>query len=245
MDVSDILSLSRDQTHVNDTQYPDAQVLKYLNIVKNNFWSYIVTALNEDYDWDIFLTDTVANQSEYVMPLMASDTAWAKKLKWLSINYDGETYDDWSIKYIKAKETKLSSLTREWNYYVNNQDQAFPIYYIADNSVFIAPAPTSAITSALQLKGIKKIPDYTVDTVEANMVIPIDHHDILIQGVLPYILKSQGKNSESIAEKQEYIRQRDQSTIELADRNLSPLLLDYPFIRESNSDQDTLLINLN
>ena len=245
MDASEIIDLWRDQTHVTSTMFPDAQVLKYLNIVKNNFWSYIVTALNEDYDWDIFLTPTVANQDEYVLPLMASDTAWVKKLRGLSINYDGTTYDDGSIKYIKAKETQLSSLSREWNYYVNNQDQAFPIYYIADNSVFIAPAPTSAITNWLQLKWVKKIPDYTVSTNEADIILPVDHHDILVQGILPYILKSQGKTQESINEKQEYIRQREQATQELADRNLSPLLMDYPFIREARSDQDTLLINLN
>lgn len=62
MDVSDILELARDQTHTNSANATDAQVLKYLNIVKNNFWSYIISSMNEDYDWDIFLTDTVVGQ---------------------------------------------------------------------------------------------------------------------------------------------------------------------------------------
>jgi len=59
MDVADIIDLARDQTHTNSTQFPDAQMLKYLNIVKNNFWSYIVSSISEDYDWDIFTANTV------------------------------------------------------------------------------------------------------------------------------------------------------------------------------------------
>jgi len=244
MDVSEVIDLARDQTHTNDTQFPDAQVLKYLNIVKNNFWSYIVTSINEDYDWDIFtVSTTVVNQSEYQLPVVASDTAWIKKINNISINYDWETYDDGTLKYIKAMEIKPSNLAREWNYYKNNQDSDYPIYYIADNSYFVAPMPTAAIANWIQVKGIKKIPDYATTTVEADMVIPIDHHDILIQWILPYIYKAQGKNQESASEKQEYIRQRTQATTELADRNLSPILMDYPIDRESPSEILTVTLN--
>ena len=241
MDASEIFDLARDQAHVNSTQFPDAQLLKYLNIVKNNFWSYIVSAISEDYDWDIFTTDTVVNQDEYVLPLIASDTAWAKKIKNVSINYNWETYDDWTIKYIKAKEVKLSSLARNWNYYKNNQDVNSPIYYIADNSIFIAPIPDEAITSWIELKAIKKIPDYTVSTTESSMVIPIDHHDILVQWILPYIHKARWRSDESNFEKWEYVRQRTQAIRELADRNISPFYMDYPIDRELDSD-NTLII---
>jgi len=244
MDVADIIDLTRDQSHVNSTQFPDAQILKYLNIVKNNFWSYLVSAVSEDYDWDIFTVDTtVVWQDEYLLPPIASDTAWAKKVKNISITYDSETYDDGSFKLIKATEVKLSSLKQNWNYYKNNQDKENPIYYIADNSFFVAPAPDTAIAWWIEVKCIKKIPDYTTWTTETNMIIPIDHHEVLIQWVLPYIYKSQWKSSESISEKQEYIRQRKQSVEELSDRNTSPLYLDYPLDREAPSN--VIVPNLN
>ena len=236
MDVADIIDLARDQTHTNSTQFPDAQMLKYLNIVKNNFWSYIVSSISEDYDWDIFTTNTVVWQDEYVLPLMASDTAWSKKVTSVSVNYDNEVYDDGGLKYIKAKPVKLSSLKRNWNYYKNNQDKNFPIYYIADNSIFIAPTPTATTTAGIELKWIKKIVDYTIATLEWSMVIPVDHHEVLVQWMLPYIYKAKAQNAEAVSEKQEYIRQRTQSVRELADRNISPLYMDYPIDRESRSE---------
>ena len=75
------------------------------------------------------------------------------------------------------------------------------------------------------------------------MVLPIDHHDILIQGVLPYMYKAQGKLQESASEKQEYIRQRDNAVRELADRNLSPAHLDYPHERELPAETYTIILD--
>ena len=231
-----MLDLSRDQANVNATNFPDTRVLKYLNIVKNNFWSYIVTAISEKYNWDIFtVDDIIPNKSEYLIPEVTSDIAWAKKINSILINYDWETYDDWTIKYIKATETDPSILQKDWNYYVNNQDVSKPLYYIADNSYFIAPS-VNDLSGSIQVKWIKKIPDYETTTLEIDTIIPIDQHDILIQWVLPYILKAQNKSEESINEKQEYIRQRKEATTELSDRNLSPIYMEYPIDREIPSE---------
>lgn len=82
------------------------------------------------------------------------------------MSYNGETYDNGRIKYTKAKEVDLSSLQEEWNYYVENQSKDNPIYYIADNSFFIAPAPDLVIENGILLWGIREIPDYTVTTTE-------------------------------------------------------------------------------
>ena len=68
------------------------------------------------------------------------------------------------------------------------------------------------------------------------MVIPVDHHEVLVQWILPYIYKAQWKPSEANFEKSEYIRQRTQSVTELSDRNTSPLYLDYPYEREAPSN---------
>lgn len=75
MNVSDIYDLAIDQTHVNTTDFPNTRVIKYINIVKDDFWSYIVTYMNQDYNYDIFKTDSVIGQSEYVLPQIANDSA--------------------------------------------------------------------------------------------------------------------------------------------------------------------------
>ena len=242
MTSQEIIDLARNQSHVNSTQFPDAQMVIYLNLVKDNFWSYLNSANREGFNWDIFTaTTTVVNQSEYQLPVVASDTAWIKKIYSISINYDWEAYDTWVLKYIKAREVDTSNLEHDWNYYVNYQSADDPIYYIADNSYFIAPAPQSAVTNWIQVKWTKKIPDYTISTTEANIIIPVDHHEILAQGILPYIYKAQWKLQESSFEKWEYERQRDTVVRELSDRNLSPIYLTYP---DEIGDTTNYTINL-
>lgn len=73
MNITEIFDLARDQTHVNDTDYPNTRLLTYANIVKNNFHSAIATAINEDYHWDYFRTNSVVNQDEYTLPDKATD----------------------------------------------------------------------------------------------------------------------------------------------------------------------------
>ncbi len=240
MDVSTIINLARDQTGVNATQFSDAQVLSYLNLIKNNFWSYLVSALKENYNWDIFRTSTVVNQDEYVFPLIASDTAWVKKLHSVWITYSWEINDLWLIDYTPARLIKTSELPYEWNHYVDNQSETDPIYHISDNSIFIAPAPSTAITNWIKITWVKKIIDYEVSTTESNMVIPVDYHDTLLQGVFSYMYQPQGKKQEAIAEKQEYIRMRKEAVTELIDRYAEPFYATYPW---ENNRPDDYIIN--
>ena len=44
----------------------------------------------------------------------------------------------------KAREVNKDTLPDEWNWHVENQDKSDPIYYIADNSYWIAPAVRSS-----------------------------------------------------------------------------------------------------
>ena len=229
MDVNTIIDLAIDQTHVSPDDYPRTRVLPYLNLVKNNFRSAMVAELWEDYIWDIFKTDSVVNQVEYTLPAMATDTSGTKKVRGVSIKYDG-------VNYTRATEVKPWELKEHWSYYQEKQDTHCPIYYIADNSIFIAPLIKTVIKDAIELKGLKNIPDYSIDGLESTIWFPVDSHDVLIQGILPYILKSQGKGKESQYEKNEYIRMRDENINTLTDRNPWPSYMTYPEDREPDSN---------
>ena len=245
MDVSDIISLIRDQTHTTDDEFDNDRILKYLNIVKDDFFSTIIVWVNEDYNWDYFKTDTIANQDEYILPDIEVNTIGTKKIKGISINYNGKTYDNGRDKYIKSKEVDLATLDRDWNHYVQNQSEEFPIYFIADNSFFIAPAPKKDRSNAIILRGIREISDYEYATLWPDLWFPSEYHHILVQWCLPYIYKAQGRNSEVIFEQQEYIRKREQSVFELADRNQSSTYLDYPLDRERNSEDPRINVYYN
>jgi hypothetical protein len=75
MNVNDIIELARDQSYCNTSQVSDAIALKYLNIVKNDFFSYLLNAADDNYNWDYFTDSTVVNQDEYRFPEVAYDSA--------------------------------------------------------------------------------------------------------------------------------------------------------------------------
>lgn len=228
MNVQDIIDLARDQTYTTVSQMPDVILLKYLNIVKDEFFSYLITALDQSYNWDYFTSNTVINQDEYTFPEVAFDSAGMLQLKELYISYKWETYDDWSIKYTKATQIWQSNLPKDWNWYRNNQPIEKPIYFIADRSVFIAPAPKEVVISWIQARWIKNIPNYTLATTEQNLKIPVPYQHILIQGLLPYIYKKIGKKNDASFELWEYVRKRTEIIRELSERQQWPHLMAYP-----------------
>lgn len=231
MDVQGIFTLARDLTHTNSTDFPDPTLLTYLNPVKDEYFSYLITWVSENWQWDIWTTQTVLNQSEYVLPEAASDTEGNIKITAVNITYNAETYDDGTIKYRKAREVNPSSLPETWNYYVNNQSKDDPIYFVADKSIFIAPSLHSDDTlssEGIELKWIKSIPDYNVSTTENGIRLPLYLHQDLVQWILPYIHRSQWRKNEAQFEQTEYEKRRQKAVEKFSDRNISPHFLTYP-----------------
>jgi hypothetical protein len=234
MNAQDILDLIRDQSYQTTSQLPDATLIKYLNIVKNDFFSYLITAVDEDYNWDYFTSNIVSWQSEYVLPEVAFDASGILKVKEVYVAYTGDTYDDGSLEYAKAVQVGQSELKKGWHYYMNNQDIYYPIFYVADRSIFLAPTPTEAIINGLMVRGIKNIPDYTTATTEADLRIPVTYQHILIQGTLPYVYKRIGDIEKSNFEQAEYIRKRTEVIRELWNRVIGPSFMKIPETRQND-----------
>jgi hypothetical protein len=242
MNSAQIMDMSIDQADVNIIDYPYTRLVKYLNLVKDDFFTYLITWANGEWNWDIWTTTSVASQTEYPLPEAASDTEWNLQINGVSINYDWGTYDEGTFKYKKARLVKLNNLTKNWNYYINNQSKEDPIYYIADKSIFLAPQPDSsqAWASRIQLKGIKSIVDYDENTTEPNIKIPLYLHDVLVQGVLPYIHKAEGRKTDAKDERLEYEERRNLAVIKFSNRSQWPTFLNYP----DEVNEDNLIINL-
>lgn len=246
MDAPAIFTMARELTDTSSTDYPDTRLLPFLNQVKNDLFSYLITWAWEKWNWDEWTTDSVVWQSEYVLPEAASDTEWNLKINSVLINYNGETYDDGSLKYIRAKEVNPEWLRNPWNFYRNKQSKNKPIFYIADKSIFIAPTPVIqdwAITNGIQIKWIKTIVDYTVTTTESNIKIPLYLHDVLVQGLLPYIHRSEWRKDDASFEEKKYEDKRDLAVNKLKNRSTWPHFLNYPDEIESGTDLDDFIIN--
>ena len=74
MDASWIFTMARELSNTNSTDFSDTRLLPFLNQVKNDLFSYLITWINEDFNWDLWTTTSVANQSEYILPEAAGDT---------------------------------------------------------------------------------------------------------------------------------------------------------------------------
>lgn len=234
MNVSDMYDLAVLQSYSTKSQVTEQDFLRYINIVKDDFFSHLITSVKQDYNWDIFTGDTVWWQTEYTFPQLAVSSDGMLKLRELYISYDDKVYSNWMKQYTKAEEISLDMLEKDWNYYQSEQSVDKPIYFIADNSVFIAPTPKESKTDALQLKWIKRIRDYTISTTEAETKIPPTHHQTLVQGVLPFIFKRQAKRQEAMTEEWEYIRKRQEAMRMLWERRQGTHIMRYPQQYETN-----------
>lgn len=235
-----IIARARRLYNINTAQYSDSDALSDLNELKNNFFSALINAVEEDWNWEKWTSDTVALQGEYSLPAMGASTAWAKQIKQIAIAYDNTTYDNtWALVYTPATLVNPNTLEYHWSYYEENQDQASPIYYIADDSLFIAPIPLSgeAWTGYIELRGIKSIPDYSLSTTEAEMVFPLDVQQLFVQGMEPYAMRTKGMDRNEInAAIGEYERLQTKKIKEMTTRYETAMFMLYP---ESSSTELT------
>jgi len=181
-----IIDQMRRRVKVDTSQYTDADALKDLNTLKDEFWSALITNVAEDYNWDRWFVNLTTTDSEYSIPTVAYNTAWTKILKQVAISYEWDTYKEtWNIQYTPAREVNPNTLEHDWFYYVEKQDKKDPIYFVADNSLFIAPSfRTAWLVDRIKLTWIRKIPDYSLTTTEADMKISVDQQQALVYGLM-------------------------------------------------------------
>lgn len=202
MNVAKIISRARKIAKYTTSNYSDSEALEDLNEIKDEFWAEIVSRLEEDYNWEEWKTSTVSGQAEYTLPPLTSTSDGTKALKTVAISYGTATYDDGTLQYVKAKLVNPANLELDWDYYKNNQSELDPIYYVSDNSIFIAPTPSASIPSAVKMTGIRKIPDYTLSSVEVDIGIPVDFHRVLVFGLAYEMALDKGIPSNDIVEYQ-------------------------------------------
>lgn len=230
MQPTSIIAQMRRIVKVDTSQYDDDDALIDLNTLKDEFWSTLVWVWKK-FNWEKWKTSSVALQSEYQIPEVASDTAWAKQLSWIAVCYDGETYEDtWELKYIPVKLVDKDSLEHDWDYYIENQRVESPIAYVADNSYFIAPAFRAVVTNGIKLTGIRKIPDYTLSTTETEMKLPIDQHQTLVYGLCVFWHMNKWSEPWIVSDAEARYERKVQKAIDMTRERIeeTPFINEYP-----------------
>jgi len=158
-------------TNSNSTTYTDADINGAINVYYDLFCTEILESMDDwDFQGEIATASLVSNQQEYVFP---SDIL---KIKRVEITYDGNTWYEARPEDVNEKEYDSGSVAR-----INdNYDQALPVYDLMDNSLFIKPVPTTAVTSGLKIWYEKLVTQLSADTDEP--VIPRPFHKGLCYG---------------------------------------------------------------
>lgn len=97
MTIAELITLVRNQTNTSSSNIADAVVIDYLNIAYHDMENVIVDRVDEDYFWDIFEADTVADQNEYTLQAGDTDTQGVKKILRVEIKHSDT--DDYRLLY--------------------------------------------------------------------------------------------------------------------------------------------------
>ena len=143
MNVQAIIDRARRLTYTSSNQYTDAQAVEDFNIIYKEIVSRITYEVNEDFFWDILQTSSVVDQSEYVLDPKV------RKIRELFIKYNST--DDY---YTKAEEIDWNTLALDKAWYEANVSQSTPKYYVADESVFLLPAPDEAVSNGVRMNAL-------------------------------------------------------------------------------------------
>ena len=201
MDWTQIYNRALTQTHTNSADYSTTEAdididLRYQEIIDE-----IVSVTKWDYFWDIWKTNTVIWQSEYLAEKLgiAPDDLDIKKINKVFIKYSSTDEN-----YKRATYQNPWVLEEHPDYYKEKASKTEPFFYIQDNSFFVYPAPTEAVTWGIEIFVIHKPAAITTSTTESNIEIPTQFHKLISDGLRIDIFLSQGKENEAQLAQQRY-----------------------------------------
>lgn len=230
MDFNAIITLALADSHTKAGQVSSTNLITYFNIVRNELGNLIIKDVDEDFFFQIWKRDAVANQNngEYPYPEADSDSAGMLKCNTVSVKTKStDTY------YKTAREVKLAQLEHDWDWYLENQSKEDPIYFIADNSIFIAPQfetedlPASPSGNAqIKLTGIAKLTNLTTGAAESAILIPTPERIAL--GMKYWILKSRSMHSAAALALNDFRDAKLTMVSELTNRDNSEMCASLP-----------------
>jgi len=184
MTTAEIIAKARRLAHTNSTSYWDADAIIDLNNVYQDIIWDIVTYVDEDYFWDTGIVTSVLNQYEYLIADMWINPN-AQKI--LQINKVFIKYKDTDTYYTKAIRVTPTTLTKDIQWYADNQSKVNPFYYIQDDSVFIFPKPDVSVINWIKIFAIVEPLALTTISAEADIILAIRFHDLIATWMKQYI----------------------------------------------------------
>lgn len=230
MTIQSIINQSLYECHLKEAQVNATQLLGWFNLIRRDVARTIISDVNENFFFQIWTTDLVAGSEngEYKFPSVTANSRAMTKLIGLSVKTASDK------KFIKATEVDITNMGADWDNILSQQAKTSPVYFIADNSVFLAPAykaedlitPTN--NKQLKLYGIAKVEDLALNAPEADILIPSDYHPLIATGMQYHIYKSRGKINEAKSIQNDYLNEKMAMVDKLTNRDLSSFSASTP-----------------
>lgn len=228
--VQDVINLALINTHTNSTQVSSASLIIWFNHIRNYIRRKINTELNERFFYDIWKTDAVENRSngEYRFPIGTPSQAGMDKLIKVSVKYKDDTY------YKPCTEISINEFESRWDERLINQPKSNPVYYVADESYFIAPnfSADDLITVSgnyqIKIEGLKKFVDLIVSDTIDKILLPYDFYEVISLGMEQFIYKARGLTALKDNAKNDFIYELDNAISDLAGRDISEMIASLP-----------------
>lgn len=248
MTPTEIISLGYLQAHTTATEVDPSDVTYansylFLNLAIDKIMNRIITDIDESFLYEIWTTNAGEKvHGEYPLPIQTGTGvgetfyAGAKKIERVFVNYenpdDYTDMDEWKTHYKEAKEIDQSMLKSDWNYFLQEQPEDEPIFFVGDRSIFIAPQFEADDIGAepnnqIKMEGVRtwKKLNYTDDSVleiEHLIGVPREFHYILAIGWESEFKRSRLRPDEKNEAAAEFAREIEKLIVDLGSRTLAP-----------------------
>jgi hypothetical protein len=194
----------------------DATLLSITNVTYRDLINKITSKVDEDFFYQEWTAETVIGQSEYTFPVRTSSVAGLKKLEQVSVKYKSTDTD-----FTPLNPWTVTNLDKDKSWYKTNQPESDPFFIVYDKSVNIFPV-TTEVTSFI-LYGVSDPKELALAEVEANIVIPVDYHHLIVLGNEYRIYKALRMTNEKNDALNELNVEIAKMVSELSDRVIKPL----------------------
>jgi len=219
MNQSEVFSMSRLNTGTDSSNLPDATLLTITNVTYRDLINTITSEVNADFFYQEWTGSTVVWQEEYTFPIRTSSIAGLKKL--ISVSIKWKTDDAY---FQRLKTASYSSLDNDDGYLKVNQPKTSGFYDIRDKSVFITPAPTEV--GSIKLYWVSDPTELQLWASEADIVIPVDFHHLIVLGNEYRIYKAKRMTNEKNDALAEYNQAKLDMVSSLKARNVAPIQME-------------------
>lgn len=209
-----LITKARRQSYSNSVSYIDADAILDLNNRLQILYSRVQSEVDEGHHWNYATADTVISQSEYTII-----TLWSlaiNQIDWVSVKYN--TSD---ASYTKLNKVDFNSLDYDMQAY--SDWSWYPFYTVKDQSIFIFPAPTVAVTAGLKIFSIQQPADVTTSSTETDIKIAPRFHNTIVYGMVADYWYANGREDKWNLFEQKFTTWWDQMVKFMKNRSQQPM----------------------